>query len=476
MYAVLFALVGVSTIGIARTQTASPLVPSEMPCDASIRQLLAKRVHAIAGPDDGIGIVVGIIEPHGRRIIAYGHSGGRDKARLTGDSVFEIGSVGKIFTALLLSEMVQRGEVALTDPVTKYLPTGTRLPEHNGHKISLGDLATHTSGLPFMPDAYPTVGDSHNYSPQDLYDYLARYELKRDPGAEWEYSNIDYWLLGEALARRAGLPFDELLQERIFRPLNMSSTVVKLPDQPRLKVAQGHDASLQPAPPFYALSVYRTLGAAAGGVYSSPSDLLNFLSVALGFKPSPLGPSIDAMLETRRPMDGDQQALGWIVEGKGRNEFFFHEGGTWGYASAVAWDPAKKVGVVVISNQQQSVADLARHLLRPELPLETPSLAKHAEIPIPAAALEAYAGRYVAEDVGDFNIIQDGDHLILQTPVDWGLPRFRLRPATKQEFFVAEMPMRVTFHADEKENITGALIYPPRGQHGIPATKITRRP
>src|SRR5690349_20879026 len=132
MYAALFALVGVSTIGIARAQAASRLVPSEMPSDASIRQLLAKRVHAIAGPDDGIGIVVGIIEPHGRRIITYGHSSGHDTVRLTGDSVFEIGSVGKVFTALLLSEMVQRGEVTLTDPVTKYLPTGTRLPEHNG--------------------------------------------------------------------------------------------------------------------------------------------------------------------------------------------------------------------------------------------------------------------------------------------------------------------------------------------------------
>src|SRR5207302_8114435 len=97
----------------------------------------------------------------------------------------------------------------------------------------------------------------------------------------------------------------------------MNSTVGKLPNKLKARLAQGHDASLQPA------SVYKTLGVAAGGVYSSANDLLTFLSAALAFEPSPLKPSMAATLKTRRPIDGDQQALGWVVEGKGNDEFYF---------------------------------------------------------------------------------------------------------------------------------------------------------
>jgi serine-type D-Ala-D-Ala carboxypeptidase/endopeptidase len=465
-----FAALAVSSLCVAGPQP-SPLLPTE-PSEAAIRQLLADRVNAIAGPDDGIGIVVGVVDAHGRKIVSYGHSGKGDRAALTGDTVFEIGSVGKIFTALLLSDMVRRHEVALADPVTKYLPPGDKLPQHDGRQITMVDLATHTSGLPFFPDTYPTLGDADTYTAKDLYDFLARYNLKREPGAEWEYSNIDYWLLGEALAHRAGVPVEELLTQRIFTPLKMSSTGAELTEQMRARLAQGYDAALDQAPPFYALSVYKTLGAAVGGVYSSANDLLNFVSVAVGVQASPLRPSMGAMTKTRRPIDGKQQALGWVAEHKGTDEFYLHDGGTWGYASAVALDPAKRTGVVVLSNQQNGVADIARHLLRPEIPLEPPSVARHREISMPAVALADYLGLYSAEDVGFFRITREGDHLVLTVPVDWGLPKFRLHPESNQSFFVAEMPMSVTFHRDQNRSITSALIYPPRGQRGISALKV----
>ena len=469
-------LVAVSPFVVAFAQPPSPLADPHTPSDGAIRQLLSERVKAIAGQSDDIGMVVGIVGPHERRVISYGHSSRGNAKSLNGDSLFEIGSVGKVFTALLLSDMAERGEVSLLNPAAKYLAPGTKLPEHNGHQISLADLATHTSGLPFMPDTYPVVGDPHEFGPKDVYSFLARYELKRDPGSDWEYSNLDYWLLGEVMAHRTGLSFDQLLKKRIFEPLRMNSTVVEVPDTLKARLAQGHGASLRPALPFYGLSVYSTLGAAAGGVYSSVEDLLTFLSAALGLEPSPLKLSMDNMLKTQRPIDGSQQALGWVAEGVGSAKFFSHDGGTWGYASAVVWDPAAKRGIVVLANQQGSVADIARHLLRPEIPLQTPTLARHTEIPMPPAELAAYVGRYNAEDVGEFNIIRDDDHLTLRLPVDWGLPQFRLHPETTQEFFVTEMPIHVTFETDANRNITRALFYPPRGQHGIQATKEKARP
>jgi len=467
----------VAIASVCAAGTLLSLTAQQISSDGTIRQLLASRVDTIAGRDDGIGIVVGTISPAGRKIISYGHSNRSTAKSLAGNSIFEIGSVGKVFTALLLSEMVQRGEVALNDPVSKYLPEGTKIPAHDGRQITLADLATHTSGLPFMPDTYPMIGNPDTYGSRDVYNFLARYQLKSDPGTDWEYSNVDYWLLGQALSHRAGMKYDELLEQRVFRPLKLNGTFSTLPERLKPQVAQGHDASLQPALPFYSLSVYSTMGAAAGGVYSSVNDLLDVLSVALGIDNSPLGPSMDAMLRIRRTIDGSTaQALGWVIEAKGNDEYVFHDGGTWGYASAVGWDPKKKIGIVVLSNQQDSVADIARHLLRSELPLEPPKTGRHTEIRIPAAELEGYAGRYALEGVGVFQITREGGSLTLLAPVDWGLPKFRLHPESKDEFFVSEMPMHVTFQTGDKGNVTGALIYPPRGQHGIPTTKIKTQP
>src|SRR5207248_11710798 len=118
-----------------------------VPPDGEIRKILAERV---GENETAVGIVVGVIDPQGRTIISYGHRNAGDARPLNGDTVFEIASVTKVFTALLLADMVEKNEVALSDPASKYLPD-IKLPERNGRSITLADLATHTSGLPFMP-------------------------------------------------------------------------------------------------------------------------------------------------------------------------------------------------------------------------------------------------------------------------------------------------------------------------------------
>lgn len=130
-----------------------------LPSDADVRKMLAERVDTLAGQEDGIGIVVGIIGPQGRRVISYGHPRQGNPRSLTGETVFEIGSVSKVFTALLLADMVGKGEVALSDPVANYLPADVKVPQRNGTSITLLDLVTHTSGLPFMTDEMPVYND-----------------------------------------------------------------------------------------------------------------------------------------------------------------------------------------------------------------------------------------------------------------------------------------------------------------------------
>lgn len=466
----------IADAGPQGTSISNPTMPDQagIPSDTDIRKILEDRVADISGKEDGMGIVVGIISPQGRRVIAYGHRDRGDSRPLDGDTAFEIGSVSKVFTALLLADMVQRGEIALDDPVDKYLPAGTRIPDRNGRKITFLDLATHTSGLPFMPDEVPVYGDpTTNYGDGQLYQFLGRYQLTRDPGTEWDYSNIGYWLLGQALAHRAGTSYEDLLNTRVLAPLKMKSTAIppRLPTGLSAAVAVGHDASMQRSPAFSDVSIYSSMPA-AGGIVSTVNDLLVFLASQMGYERSPLNSSMKTMLDSQRPIDNNQQGLGWVVTGKPGDQLIMHDGGTWGFASYVAWDPSSRIGVVVLSNQQTSVNDIGLHLLRAASHVERVAQAKHTEIKLDSTALDSYIGQYEAKYVGVFKITLDHGSLAIQLPSDWGLPKFQLHPEDRREFFVSEFPIHVIFQLTPDGAVTGLLVYPPRGQKGITAGRV----
>ena len=466
------AVLAALTTTLAGNQVAQSSEAIGFPSDAEIRKILAERV---GDQENSVGIIVGVIEPQGRRIVSYGHRSERDPRPLDGDTVFEIGSVTKVFTALLLADMMQKGEVALADPAAKYLPAGIKVPERNGHWITLEDLATHTSGLPFMPEKTPASNDSATakYSAADLKQYVAGYKLTRDIGSKWDYSNIGYWVLSEALASRAGMDYESLLRARVIVPLKLANTDFALSPKMTANLAAGHDAALQPSPVLSNLAMY-SLMPAAGGLYSTVNDLLTFLSVAMSYERSPLGSAMEATVSTRRPtQSGNEQALGWTVIGKDDAQLIFRDGGTFGYASSMAWDPWKRSGVVVLSNQVGSVDDIARHLLRPNIPLTKPTHTKHTEIAIDSKVLDTYAGQYEAKGEGAFNVTREADFLMIESPADWGLPKLRIRPESTQDFFASELPLRVTFQVDRDGRVTGLLIYPPRGQKAVPASRMS---
>jgi hypothetical protein len=215
--------------------------------------------------------------------------------------------------------------------------------------------------------------------------------------------------------------------------------------------------------------------AAGGAIVSTADDMLMLLSVAMGYESSPLAPAMVTMLSTRRPMSqpGSEQALGWVVIGKSDDQLIIHDGGTLGFASSVAWDPRKRIGAVVLSNQVAGVSDIARHLLRPDLPLERPTATRRTEIALDSAILDTYVGRYEAQDDGMFIIIRERNFLMIQLPADWGLPKMRLRPESLRDFFASELPLRVTFQVDSNGRVNRLLVYPPRGQKPLPAQRIT---
>src|SRR5215813_10731341 len=296
------ALLAIATVETLSLHAQSPAVPS----DADIRQILADRIDR---DRQSVGIVVGVIDAGGRRVITHGSLEKGDSRPLTGDTIFEVGSVTKVFTSLLLADMVRRGEVALTDPVAKYLPTDVKVPERNGRAITLQDLATHTSGLPRLPTNMMPKDRANpyaDYSVAQLYQFLSTYTLPRDIGSRYEYSNLGGGLLGHVLALRAGMDYEALVRSRITGPLGMTSTSVTLsPDQQR-RLAVVHNNRLASVPNWHAPTL-----AGAGALRSKANDMLTFVAANLGATPSPLASAMSAMLTDRRPtgMPGTDVAL-----------------------------------------------------------------------------------------------------------------------------------------------------------------------
>jgi D-alanyl-D-alanine-carboxypeptidase/D-alanyl-D-alanine-endopeptidase len=328
--------------------------------DDDIRRILSDRVDRDRQTP---GIVVGVINGDRRSIVAHGD--------IRPDALFEIGSITKVFTSLLLADMVERGEVALRDPVSKYLPEGTKVPQRNGRAITLEDLATHMSGLPRLPTnlsprllANPYV----DYTPAKLYDFLGSYELQRDPGSKWEYSNLGAGLLGHALSRRAGMDYDTLVRLRICYPLDMTSTRAIVPSEMKSRAATGHNALLQPTPPWDWDAL-----AGAGALWSNASDMLEFLAANLGYKKSGLAPAMAAMLKVRPAIGmGDiGQALGWQTMARDGVELIWKDGGTFGFSSFIGFEPKSGRGVIVLSDAGGGVNDIGMHLLDARNPLRT---------------------------------------------------------------------------------------------------------
>ena len=296
--------------------------------------MLAERVRI-----KGAGAVVGVIEPAGRRVITNGNA-------VNGDTIFQIGSCTKPFTSLLLADMVVRGEVALDDPASKYLPRGVRMPER-GRPITLQDLATHVSGLPSMPTNFPLRADPDPiaaYTPGLLNQFLATYELDRAPGEKWAYSNLGVSVLGRLLAQRAGTNYEALLTERVLGPLGLRDTTISLSKDQARRLAKGLDRYGNRA----AIWEMRTLQA-SGSLRSSANDLLEFLSVYLGQRETALSRAIELQLSVRASVR-NAQALGWGTGKVEDREIFAHEGGKPGYRAFIAFDRVKQRGVVVLVN------------------------------------------------------------------------------------------------------------------------------
>ena len=418
------------------------------PRDSTIQSLLDERVR------DGraAGLVLGVIEADGsRRWLSAGHAG--EGRTLGPETVFEIGSITKVFTGVLLADMVQRGEVSLDDPVSKYLPPHVTVPVRGGKQITLGQLSSQTSGLPRLPGNMRPSDPSNpyaDYTVEQLYQFLDSHTLARDPGAQYEYSNLGVGLLGHALALRAGTSYEELVRARILEPLRMHDTGIRLTAAQRQRMAAGHEAGGDTVP----LWDLPTL-AGAGALRSTMADMLKFAEAALRGT-GPLRDAIEAAMRLRAPAGSPTMGvgLGWHRLAVAADTIVWHNGGTGGFRSFIGVVPASGRAIVLLTNSGGGGSDdLALHLLNPSLPLAPPP---RQAVDVPAALLERYVGTYDLAPQFSLVITLTGGAL-RATPTGQGT--IRLWPESPTKFFMREVDAQVTFEVASDGTVTGLVLH-----------------
>lgn len=336
-------------------------MPDTSPTDDDIRHMLDQHVADGKAP----AVAAGVIRDGGSSIFAHGDTG-RQFSMPDGDTVFEIGSITKVFTGLLLVDMVERNETAFDTAVAALLPGFDRIPVNDDRpQITLLDLATHYSGLPRLPDNF------HPYDPLDpylaydaakLHAFLSGYAPPADAVAKYDYSNLGAGLLGHALAAFAGKSYEALLQERILVPLRMANTFIDIPDAQSGKVAQGHNSALQPVGPWN----HGSLGG-CGAVRSTVADLLIFLTAFIDAPATPLHHAMQRMLLCRRPtgVKDLEISIGWHISRKNGRDIIWHNGMTGGFSSFAGFDAARKTGVAVLSNSTGGADSIGMRILCP---------------------------------------------------------------------------------------------------------------
>lgn len=298
---------------------------------------------------------VALIVDQDTTYLAFGNRSRTDPRPPDERSFYEIGSITKVFTGLLLARMVEDGQVALDDPVAALLPPGTVVPTREEVAITLGHLTTHTSGLPRLADNMP-AGDPRDpyadYTVRHLYAFLAGHALASRPGASVTYSNVGVGLLGHALGRRDGRAWVGAIRAKVLDPLGLVDTTPTLSAEQRARAVAG----LGPAGAEVPTWTFTDASAGAGALRSTARDLARWLRAELRPASSPLSASL---ARTQEPLvqgdDGRQVGHGWFLFDEG--QVLFHNGGTGGFRAFVGAVPTEGRAVVLLASTTDPVTD-----------------------------------------------------------------------------------------------------------------------
>ena len=424
--------------------------------DPLAKQLLADKLT--------VGFVVGIYKDGKKQVIGYGETEQGKGIAPDANTIYEIGSISKVFTGVLLADMVERGRVQLDDPMQTYLSEPTKTELKNPTHITFENLATHTSGLPRLPDNLKMTDPMNPYADYTfglMFAFLKEYPFPRSPG-EYEYSNFGMGLLGVLLASREKESYEELLVERIAKPCGMDDTRVNLSDKQRQRLAPPYDAALQAAKNWDIPTL-----AGAGGIHSTANDMLKFIEANLATDDKLLTKACQLSQKKRHDIPGGQAiGLAWHIARDGITRW--QNGGTGGYSAWVGVIPSRNLGVVVLSNTAGKQIDgLGENIIRIAFggkiePPKAPTIVK-----VPKEVLKSYEGSYAIAPQFVLTVTVEGDKLMVQAT---GQPKFEVYPEFQTKFFYKVVDAQLYF-VPEKNGKADLLILHQNGTYQVAARK-----
>jgi D-alanyl-D-alanine-carboxypeptidase/D-alanyl-D-alanine-endopeptidase len=389
-------------------------------------------------------VSLGVIQPSGAVTAHAGVLSASNPVPPDDRTLYEIGSISKVFTALLLADSVVRGEVTLDTPIARLLPADVALPDNAGERITLLMLATHTSGLPRIPSELSAINFTNpyaKYDETDLWATLRNVELYFEPGSKAGYSNLAAGLLGTLLARKAGTTYAELLAARITRPLGMNDTVLTPDDDQRSRLA----------PPFTSAGLpwshweFQAL-AGCGGIRSTTADMMRFAAAVIHPADTPLQKAIELAWEPQplaASISPGGQALGWMFAGDKKTRW--HNGMTGGFHAALYINRELGIASLLLSNRSTPVGTgLAESLLRRAAGIPEPLMPNRdrAEVALTEEQLDRCVGIFRLSPAFTVTFERRNQALFI-TPT--GQQTERLYAASSDTFFSRRVPAEIVF-------------------------------
>jgi D-alanyl-D-alanine-carboxypeptidase/D-alanyl-D-alanine-endopeptidase len=434
------------------------------PCAVAGLEELGPDIRALAQPllDGGHvpGMAIGILKGGERITLGVGRVRLDAEGVPTSDTLYEIGSISKVFTATLLADAHLRGLLSIDDPLAKFVPEDSDAPEFDGVGITLTQLSTHRSALPRMPPNWlpPDVADPFKgYDRARLFLDLENIVLTRAPGAEYEYSNLAVGLLGQIVVDVThSTNYGSLLSQRITSPLRMHDTTLDLSADQRARFAPPYTVDLRPDHDwsFDAL-------AGAGAIRSTVDDMLTFAEADLAAEKDttndPVRKALAFTHAKRAELPGVPEggvALGWHLRGDGAR---WHNGQTGGYHAFFGVAPKHDLAVIVLANAASSIVDafaigvvkLAAGEKVDPLPIPPP-------VDVDRATLASYVGRYRLNPVNWIAVTLEDDALFVQLT---GQPAFRVYPESDAKFRYRVVDAVITFELDDEDRVAALVLH-----------------
>lgn len=311
------------------------------------------------------GIILGMIDSTGKRtVFSAGIQSEVHRVKPDTGTMYEIGSVTKVFTSLILADMSLSGELNLDDPISKFLPDSVKAPTWNGQPITLLNLSCHaTGGFPRMPDNYRGTDEANpfaDYTTAELFDYISRFKLTNAPGSRFSYSNSGYGLLGHILAQTAHMSYEDMVKDRICKVLGMPNTTIVLNAGQQARLATPHNE--------YGRMVHNwemPAIAGTGALRANLADVMTFAEAHLLLNKTTLSRAVK-LTHIPRVFKGKTEGdvtMGWTTFEEKGHHFLWKDGTTAGYRSLVLLDLHKKMGVVILSNSLNPINDIAYHVI-----------------------------------------------------------------------------------------------------------------